>query len=314
MYNAGVSHELLPGTSVTAEWFHSSFKNLIARNNVLRTAADYTLINVVSPIDNSLIPFYNVSAAKQSAVQNVDSNDPNMSRSYNGLEINVNARLPHGIRMFGGTSTEKTVSNSCSAASTDPNLLLYCDGSKNGIPWVTAGKIAGTVPLPWYGITFSGSLQALAGIPIGTAPVQYSVFTAGSGFNQPNGLGSNLLISRTTRYPANCAAPCTPNGLMIPGLTPASINLGLVAPGTEFTPRINQVDFGLSKTIRTRQRVVDAEARSVQRAQLRRLHRGGVVPVQRGDLPAAVGRAAGTHRARRRRREVVGRPFRGRHA
>ena len=42
--------------------------------------------------------------------------------------------------MFGGTSTEKTVSYSCSAASTDPNLLLYCDGSKNGIPWVTAGK------------------------------------------------------------------------------------------------------------------------------------------------------------------------------
>lgn len=140
-----------------------------------------------------------------------------------GLELpsnfDVNARLPHGIRMFGGTSTEKTVSNSCSAASTDPNLLLYCDGSKNGIPWITAGKIAGTVPLPWYGITFSGSLQALAGIPIGTAPVQYSVVTAGSGFNQPNGLGSNLLISRTTRYPANCAAPCTPNGLMIPGLT-----------------------------------------------------------------------------------------------
>jgi hypothetical protein len=38
---------------------------------------------------------------------------------------------------------------------------------------------------------------------------------------------------------------------MIPGLTPASINLGLVAPVTEFTPRINQVDIGLSKTIRT---------------------------------------------------------------
>ena len=55
-YNVGVSHELLPGTSVTAEWFHSDFKNLIARNNVARTAADYTLINVASPIDGSVIP------------------------------------------------------------------------------------------------------------------------------------------------------------------------------------------------------------------------------------------------------------------
>ncbi len=140
MYNVGVSHELLPGTSVTAEWFHSDFKNLIARNNVARTAADYTLINVASPIDGSVIPYYNVSTAKQSAVNNVDSTDPNLTRSYNGLEINVNTRLPHGVRVFGGTSTEKTISNSCSAATNDPNLLLFCDGSKNNIPWITAGQ------------------------------------------------------------------------------------------------------------------------------------------------------------------------------
>ena len=99
MYNVGVSHELLPGTSVTAEWFHSDFKNLIARNNVARTAADYTLINVASPIDGSIIPYYNVSAAKSSAVQNVDSTDPDLKRWYNGVEINFNARLPHGVRV-----------------------------------------------------------------------------------------------------------------------------------------------------------------------------------------------------------------------
>jgi hypothetical protein len=250
MYNLGLSHEVLAGTSVTVEWFHSSFKNLIARNNVARTAADYTRIDVASPIDGTVIPFYNVSTAKVSAVQNVDSNDPDLTRTYNGLEINFSARLPHGIRMFGGTSTEKAVSNSCSAATNDPNLLLFCDGSKNHLPWITAGKVAGTVPLPWYGITFSTAVQALAGIQLGTAPVQYGVFTAGSGFNQPNGLGSNLLISRTTRYAADCKGPCTPGGLMIPGLTPASISLGIVAPATEFTPRINQVDFGFSKTIR----------------------------------------------------------------
>src|SRR3954468_23050494 len=164
MYNLGVSHELLRGTSVQVEWFHSDFKNLIARNNVARTAADYTLINVASPIDGSVIPYYNVSTAKSSAVTNVDSNDPNLTRNYDGVEFNFNARLPHGIRLFGGTSTEKTLSNSCSAAGNDPNLLLFCDGSKNNIPWITAGKLAGTVPLPWYGITVSGALQALAGI------------------------------------------------------------------------------------------------------------------------------------------------------
>jgi hypothetical protein len=250
MYNVGVSHELLAGTSVTAEWFHSDFKNLIERNNVARTAADYTLINVASPIDGSIVPYYNVSAAKSAAVTNVDSNDPNLTRSYNGIELNVNARLPHGLRIFGGTSTEKTVSNSCSAAVNDPNLLTFCDGSKNNIPWITQGKVAGTFPLPWYGITVSTALQFLAGTPIGTLPVQYGVFTAGTGFATPNGVGSNYLISRTTTYPANCKGACTPGALMIPGLTAASVNLGMIAPGTEFTPRINQVDFAASKTFK----------------------------------------------------------------
>jgi Carboxypeptidase regulatory-like domain len=249
-YNVGVTHELMRGTSVSAEWFHSDFKNLIARNNVARSASDYTLVNVANPIDGSTIPFYNVSAAKGSAVQNVDSTDPNLKRWYNSVELNFNTRLPGGARVFGGSSIEKTVTNSCSAAANDPNLLLFCDGSKNSLPWLTTFKLAGTYPLPYYGITLSGALQALAGIPLGTAPLQYGVFTAGTGFTQPNGIGTNYFVSRTTRYPASgcLGVACTNGALVIPNLTAASVTIPLIAPGTELTPRINQVDFGVSKT------------------------------------------------------------------
>jgi hypothetical protein len=249
-YNAGVTHEIARGTSVSAEWFHSDFRNLIARNNVARTASDYSLVTVYSPIDGSPIPFYNVSAAKVSAVQNVDSNDPDLQRWYNAIELNVNARLPRGARVFGGTSTERIITNSCSAASTDPNLLLYCDGAKNNIPWQTSLKLAGTYPLPWFGVTVSGALQALAGQVLGTPPLQYGVFTAGTGFGQPNGISTNYLVTRTTTYAANCQGGCTPRALVVPGLTAASVTIPLVAPGTEFTPRTNQVDVGVSKTVR----------------------------------------------------------------
>ena len=37
---------------------------------------------------------------------------------------------------------------------------------------------------------------------------------------------------------------------MVPGLTVASANIPLIAPGTEFTPRTNQVDFGVSKNFK----------------------------------------------------------------
>ena len=306
-YNVGVTHELLRGTSVSAEWFHSDFKNLIARNNVARSASDYTPVNVASPIDGSPITYYNVSAAKLAAVQNVDSNDPNLKRSYNSVELNFNTRLPGGARLFGGTSIERIITNSCSAAANDPNLLLFCDGSKNNIPWLTSFKLAGTYPLPWYGITVSGALQALAGMPIGHGAAAIRRLHRGHRLRQPNGIGTFYLVSAATVYPANCkGAPARPGALVIPGLTPASRQPGLIAPGTEFTPRINQVDFGLSKTFTFDTIAVHAEARSLQRAELGRLLVGGRQhAVRRGHLHAAVGRAAGPHHPRRHRRQVV---------
>jgi Carboxypeptidase regulatory-like domain len=251
-YNLGVSHEVFRGIALTAEWFRSDFKNLIARNNVARSASDYAAVNVASPIDGSTITVYNVSSAKVNQVQNVDSTDPNLKRTYNGIELNFNARLPRGARLFGGTSSEITETNSCSAATNDPNISIFCDGSKNQIPWQTSFKLAGTYPLPWYGISLSGSLQALAGNALGTAPLQYGVFTAGTGFGQLNGQGTFQQVTRTTTYPANCKGTCTPGALVIPGLTASSFNVPLVAPGTEFTPRTNQIDFGLSKNIKWR--------------------------------------------------------------
>jgi hypothetical protein len=247
-YNVGVTHELFRGTSVSAEWIHADFKNLIARNNMARAASDYTPVTVYNPIDGSPLTYYNVSAAKVAAVQNVDSNDPNMTRWYNSVELNFNTRLPGGARIFGGTSTERVITNSCSAAGHDPNLLLFCDGAQSGIPWQTALKLAGTYPLPWYGISVSGALQALPGLSIGTAPLQYGVFTAGTGFTQPNGIGTFYLVSPTTVYAANCKGGCTPGARVVPGLTVSSASIPIVAPGTEFTPRINEVDFGMSKT------------------------------------------------------------------
>ena len=254
-YNVGVSHELMAGVAVTAEWFHSDFKDMIARNNVARTIDSYTKVPVVSPIDGSVIDAYVPKAAFANAVSNVDITDPNMTRKYDGIEINVNARLPRGARVFGGTSTEKVLSNSCSAASGDPNFLNFCDQSQSGIPWTTQFKMAGTYPLGWQDIILSGSYQGLAGYVNGTPALQYGVFTAGTGFDQPNGQGTFWQVTPTTRYAANCMAPCTPGALVLPGLAEsglANLNVPLVAPETEFTPRVNQFDFSLSKIVRVR--------------------------------------------------------------
>ena len=44
----------------------------------------------------------------------------------------------------GGSATDRTISNVCSAAATNPSLLNYCDQSQSGIPWRTQFKLFAT--------------------------------------------------------------------------------------------------------------------------------------------------------------------------
>jgi hypothetical protein len=265
-YNLGVTHELFRGVAVTAEWFHSDSRNTLERNNVLRPGTwtgpssvnnpNYKSVTVFSPIDGSAMTVYDpVSAAVQQAVANVDTNDPNLKRWYNGFEFNFNARLRRGVTLFGGSSTDRTITNTCSAAVTNPNILLFCDGAKNGIPWRTQFKLAGTYPLPWWGLQVSGSFQALPGYILGTSPLNQGGFstTTNTSLNTPNGASTVFTVTPSTRYTScpgtSAAAGCVVGALVIPGMTQASFNVPLTAPGTELTPRLNQVDFSVSKRI-----------------------------------------------------------------
>lgn len=256
-FNAGVSHEILPGFAVTAEYFRSSFKNMIARNNVALSASDYTPVSIYNPMTGGTVTAYNLASSKAAASDLLDANDPDLKRSYNGLEINFNAKLPGGVRLFGGSSTERTVSNSCSAAAHNPNLLAFCDQSQYDIPFTTSFKLAGTYPLPFYGVTFSGSMQALAGAQLGSDALPYGVFTAGTGWDPsgnaagPNGRGTYLLVTPNTNWTAaTCkdTSKCTIGQRIIPGMTQAGLTVPLVAAQTQYAPRLLQVDFSLAKS------------------------------------------------------------------
>ena len=151
MYNIersiNVQQELFRGVSVTGGWFHRDFKNLFRRTNALQTFADYTPFTLWSPIDGSAITYYNVSTAARTRVATIDENASSDRKMwYDGIEYSFNARLPHGITLFGGGASERTMAQVCDERA-NPNLLLYCDQTKSGIPWRTQFKLAGSVPV-----------------------------------------------------------------------------------------------------------------------------------------------------------------------
>ena len=87
--------------------------------------------------------------------------------------------------------------------------MNYCDQTNSGIPWRTQFKLAGTFPLPWYGITSAASFQALPGYILGT-----SALTAGGAgapnFTSYSGVGSSydrdVGHDATTVCPGNSAS------------------------------------------------------------------------------------------------------------
>jgi hypothetical protein len=243
----GVQHELLSGVQLNAGWFHRTFHNLPRQTNTLQSFSDYTLVNVVSPLDGTIIPIYNVTRAALTRINNVVSTDNTQKEWYNGYEASFNARLPRGAMLFGGTTSEQMLWTLCNEDS-NPNNLLYCDARNSKIPFRTQFKLAGSYPLP-YGVQISGVFQSIPGYLLGCSGAACNIPSppALPNVNTPPGQGTVWSISPTTRYAADCKGPCTPGALVIPNMSPATLNVPLVAPGTEYAERVNQVDLSLAK-------------------------------------------------------------------
>jgi len=249
-YSASVQHQLLRGVSVNAAYYRRGVHNMVATTPTQFSRSDYTVVNIVSPVDGSVIPVYNLSSAKNGLLDRVDTNSTNADlrrQTYNGVEIGATARFGRGSA-FGGWTFDRRILVHCDELenwSNLPNTLYtslgqnaaqpksdyhFCDQSALDIPFLHELKAAGSYTLPWSDVQLNAAFQSYPGAPL---PTRWN-------------------ISRTTRYAADCKGPCTPGALVIPSLTPASYLVDLVAPGTAYYARQNQLDFGVRKIFRIR--------------------------------------------------------------
>ena len=139
----------------------------------------------------------------------------------------MNSRLPGGATIFGGTSIDRNLTVTCDEPD-NPNLDRFCDQRETAVPFRAQFKLAGSYPLPWFGIQIGGTFQSYPGAVIGTT-TQLS--------------GTTWLITPTTRYAANCTGGCTPGALVFPTLSEASLTVPLRPYGTEVLDRLNQLDL-----------------------------------------------------------------------
>jgi hypothetical protein len=238
-----VQHELFPRLSVTGSWFHGSFHNLTTTiNTSLQASGDplqnpnYTPYTVFNPLTGEAITVYGRKPTASSLVTNLDTFDPNRQSIYNAYNIEFRARPGGGAQIFGGLALERQRDVNCTSPD-NPNNALFCDDMANGIPFSKQLKLAGSYPLP-YGVQFSASFQSNQAPPGSSiTTTQYMAITRGS-----------------TRYPANCAAPCPAGQIILPTTfsgsptTPSSLNVPLVPWHAFFLDRISQLDIKVQKS------------------------------------------------------------------
>ena len=237
---AGIQHELRSGVSVDVAYNRRAYGNFRVAQNVLTSPTNYDPYCITAPRDSrlpggggyQLCGLYDINPSKFGQVQNVLTHAKNFGDQtdrYDGIDYSVNVRLPGGMRLQGGASTgrEKTNFTDNSAAFStvtgarcsvvnNPQEKLFCDVKP---PFQTNVKLLGIYPFPWWGLQMSATFQSLPGPQI------------------------------TASYAAPLAAIEPSLGRPLSGGA-RTATIPLVAPGTMYGQRLNQVDFRVAKNIK----------------------------------------------------------------
>jgi hypothetical protein len=162
VWDIGIQHEIFRGLAVSVSYNQRSFYNIIWTQNLSIPYSQYTIVNIPDPQGNGgTIPVYNVNRSVFGLVNELDTNSNVNTRVYKGVDVSVGWRLPGGGTLTGGTSTGRTLTNTCDVE--DPNNQRFCDYNQYSVPLQTLFKLSGTYPLR-YGIRLSGTFQHTPGL------------------------------------------------------------------------------------------------------------------------------------------------------
>jgi hypothetical protein len=225
-----VQRELLARVSVEAGYFRRWLNGFTVIDNRARAPGDFGTFSIVAPIDSRLPggggytigglfdPNQNVA----SLVDNYTTRSDLYGRQYqhyDGFMIAFNMRLLNGLTMQGGVNTGKTVSDSCEMRAQLPEtapLNPYCHVDSG---FITRATALGVYTIPRVDVQVSGTFRSDPGVALVANYVVPNAEIAPS-------LGRNL----------SNGAP--------------NVTVNLIAPGSAYGDRINEVSVRVAKLLR----------------------------------------------------------------
>jgi hypothetical protein len=239
-----LQQEVLPRVSVEVGYTRRWLQNFTVTDNLNVSPADFDQFSLVAPSDPRLpggggytiSGLYNVKPDKFSVpVNNLRTYAPDygkISQVYNGIDININARMRNGIQLQAGTSTGQRVTDYCEVRGLIPEqtggfstasevnayspLNPYCHVEPG---MTTRFTSAGSYIIPKIDVMLSGTFQSSPAEPL-----------------QANWTVQSGVVAQTLGRPLSGGAP--------------NITVNLLAPDQMRGPRVNQLDLRIGKVLR----------------------------------------------------------------
>ena len=240
-WDLGISaqQQLARRVSVTVGYVRRTWGNLTVTDNRAVTAADFDTFTLTAPNDSRLpggggygLTVYDVTTAKFGQTDNFVTfarNYGKQTERYNGVDVNVDARLIHGVMVIGGLTTGRKSTNNCDVIQKLPEIFYvgtrqpreFCNLQT---PFLTQIKGLASYTIPRVKLQLSGTFQSKP--------------TVGQNFP---GIASESLAANWVRTSAQIGRPL---GGGIPNTT-----INIVKPGTLYGSRLNQFDVRLAKDL-----------------------------------------------------------------
>ncbi len=246
--DVSIQRQILPRASATLAYSRRWFHGFTVADNLALQPADLTPFSVVAPVDPRLpggggyvvSGLYDVAPDKAGQVSNLIADSSKYGRWYqyfNGLDATLNLRAG-GFTFTGGTSTGQTVADNCEARARLPELATTTAGASSLGPGLGSSIVSPVSPYCHVAFGIQTQFRGLASYELPGIGAQLSAT-----------LQSKPGAMLAANYAVPNAAVASSLGRNLSGNAP-NVTVNLVAPGTRYGDRINQIDVRVAKILR----------------------------------------------------------------
>jgi hypothetical protein len=242
-----VQQEVMPRVSVNVGYFRNWWGNWYVVDNLATTVADYTPFSIRAPVDARLpngggyvvSGLYDLVPTKVGLVDEFATSSNNYTKQaerWQGVDVNVSARLRNGLTLQGGTSTGSRHEDSCALKAAVPEQGTGVNGANT--------SVAGGSLVNPYCLTNEPYRTQIRGLASYTIP-RVGVLVAGTWSVNPGAsLAANYVVNN-----AVIAGGPQPLGRVLSGGA-ANVTVNLLEPNTVFGERRQNIDLRVSKIVR----------------------------------------------------------------